>query len=146
MRVQRAQIGTVRILKDRKYRDVMVPLGIYPVYIDVDDSIYWEMAGYPVKWESGARIEKIEGIGDHQGSMLMVYPPRGDVIVDTAAVSVRSQVFTVEEFNSFVSDDILCRRGPECRLQFEFLAYPLYPDGCEMLSELTSRLAVSSSH
>lgn len=57
MLTDRIQIGTVTILKDRKYYEkTLVPSGAYPVYFDLEkELIYWEMQGYPSKWEGEAK-------------------------------------------------------------------------------------------
>lgn len=129
------QIGTVTILRDRKYEEVVVPSGTYPVYLD-QGSIYWEMEGYRSKWEGEARLERL-----WPGSF-KVYPARGDVIIDTTPVKVCSAKKSIDDFDLFIQTDVLCRRGPERRLVFTFLAYP---DSKNNLSELTHRLSESAS-
>lgn len=112
------QIGSVTILKDRKYGDIVVPAGSYPVYSE-DGKIFWEMEGFDSVWEGEARIEPIEP------GMFMVHPARGDVITGTKPQTVRSRVYSTDELAEFVETDILCRKGPERRLVFDFFAYPI---------------------
>jgi hypothetical protein len=129
----KVQIGTVTILRDRKYEDIIVPTGSYPVYVE-NGAIYWEMEGYSSVWEGEARFERVEP----GSSLFLVYPPQGDVITGTKPVPIRSREYSVDEFALFLETDILCRRGPERRLVFQFLAYPGESD---QLAEMTRRFA-----
>lgn len=104
----KTQIGTVTLLQDRVYEDVSVPAGTYPVYRD-DDSVYWEMQGYP---------SSVVGGFERVGEGMFMLSPQHDVIVSPNPIEYQSVTFEVAEFQYFITSDPLCVRGSAQRLQF----------------------------
>jgi hypothetical protein len=120
--VTRRQIGTVSILRERVYPrggslgpdgeivdPVAVDPGVWPVYRDDSDMIYWEMTGTLVRRRS-AFVNFGDGMFAHQ----LWDEPTGE-----GEVIITSMRYTPAGFTLFRTNDPLALPGPEQRLVFD---------------------------
>ena len=108
------EIGTVEILQLRIYRpagrfsdEVVVPPGVYPLFLTPEHLRYWRMTG-----NKNERIEQIHK--DDEGSISLLHPddrPTGP------EVEILSPSFNTQEWRRLLAEPV-CREGhPEQRLR-----------------------------
>lgn len=119
----RINVGTVEILRERIYSrsgklgpndeildPVLVETGLWPVYLDDDGSVYWEMTGTPVH-----RVSDFISLGDGMFMTGAVDKPTGEGEVIFKSLRFAS----IHEFRDFVKTDPTTRPGVEQRLVFD---------------------------